>query len=54
MKDELDGKAMTGFVPLRPKIYSYLTDENDEDQKAKDTKRCVIIKNRHLKIINIV
>ena len=54
MKDELDGKVMTGFVPLRPKIYRYLTDENDEDHKAKDTKRCVIIKNWRLKIINIV
>ena len=34
MKDE--------FVGLRAKIYSYLKDNNDEDNKAKGTKNCVI------------
>ena len=28
------------FAALRPKTYSYLTDENDENKKGKDTK-CV-------------
>ena len=28
MKDELGGKTMKEFVTLRPKAYSYLTDEN--------------------------
>ena len=42
MKDELGGKIMTEFVALRPKTYSYLTDDCKEDKKAKDTKKCVI------------
>ena len=42
MKDELEGKIMTEFVALRPKTYSYLTDDCEEDKKAKGTKKCVI------------
>ena len=44
MKDELGGKIITEFVTLRPKTYSYLTDDGKEDKKAKGTKRCVINK----------
>ena len=47
MKDELGGKIMTEFVALRPKTYSYLADDCEEDKKAKRTKKCVI--NRELK-----
>ena len=42
MKDELGGKIMTEFVALRPKTYSYLTDDCEEDKKAKGTKKCAI------------
>ena len=42
MKDELGGKTITEFVTLRPKTYSYLTDDDKEDKKAKGTKKCVI------------
>ena len=42
MKDELGGTIMTEFVALRPKNYSYLTDDCEEDKKAKGTKKCVI------------
>ena len=42
MKDELGGKIITEFVTLRPKTYSYLTDDSKEDKKAKGTKKCVI------------
>ena len=42
MKDELGGKIITEFVTLRPKTYSYLTDDGKQDKKAKGTKKCVI------------
>ena len=42
MKDELGGIIMTEFAALRPKTYSYLTDDCKEDKKAKGTKKCVI------------
>ena len=42
MKDELGGRIITEFVTLRPKTYSYLTDDFKEDKKAKGTKICVI------------
>ena len=42
MKDELGGRVITEFVTLRPKTYSYLTDNCKEDKKAKRTKKCVI------------
>ena len=44
MKDELVGEIITEFVTLRPKTYSYLTDDSKEDKKAKGTKKCVIKK----------
>ena len=42
MKDELGGRIIREFVALRPKTYSYLTDDCTEDKKAKGTKKCVI------------
>ena len=42
MKDKLGGKIVTEFVALRPKTYSYLTDDGKEDKKSKGTKKCVI------------
>ena len=42
MKDELGVKIMTEFVALRPTTYSYLTDDCEEDKKAKGIKKCVI------------
>ena len=33
---------MKEFVGLKAKTYTYLNDSNDEDKKAKDTKKCVI------------
>ena len=44
MKDELGGRIITEFVALRPKTYSYLTDDCKEDKKAKGTKKCMIKK----------
>ena len=42
MKDELGGRIITEFVALRPKNYSYLTDDCKKDKKAKGTMKCVI------------
>ena len=42
MKDELGRKIITEFVTLRPKTYSFLTDDGKENKKAKGTKKCVI------------
>ena len=44
MEDELGGKIITEFVTLRPKTYSFLTDDGKEDKKAKGTKKCIIKK----------
>ena len=44
MKDELGGKIITEFVTLRPKTYSFSTDDGKEDKKAKGTKKCIIKK----------
>ena len=35
MKDELGGGIITESVALRPKTYSYLTDDCKENKKAK-------------------
>ena len=45
MKDELGGRIIKEFIGLRPKCYSYLTDDGNVDKKAKGTKRCVIKRN---------
>ena len=42
MRDEPGRKIMTEFSALIPKTYSYLTDDRDEDKKAKGKKRSVI------------
>ena len=44
MKDELGGEIITEFISLRPKTYSYLTDNDKIDKKTKGTKKCVIKK----------
>ena len=44
MKDELGGGIITEFVALRPKAYSYKTDDLTELKKAKGTKQCVVKK----------
>ena len=44
MKDELGGGIITEFVALRPKAYSYRTDDLVELKKAKGTKKCVLKK----------
>ena len=43
-KNELDGDIITEFVALRPKAYSYITNNFIEMKKAKGTKKCVVNK----------
>ena len=52
MKDELSAEILKRFAILRPKIYSYLTDDNDKYKKPKSTKKGVIkqkLKSAHYK-----
>ena len=42
MKYELAGQTKREFVGLIAKTYSYLKDNNDEDKKAKGTKKSVV------------
>ena len=42
MKDGLGGNVITEFAALRPKTYSYLTDDFKEEKKTKGTKKCVV------------
>ena len=44
MKDELGGDIITEFVALRPKAYSYITNNFIEMKKVKGTKKCVVNK----------
>ena len=44
MKDELGGEIITEFTALRPKTYSYLTENDKIDKTAKGTKKCKINK----------
>ena len=44
IKDELGGEIIREFIALRPKTYSYLTDNDKIDKKAKGTKKCIIKK----------
>ena len=44
MKDELGGEIITEFIALRLKTYSYLTDNDKIDKKAKGTKKCAVNK----------
>ena len=53
MKGELGGKIIVEFVALRPKRYSYLTDDDINFKKAKGTKKCVTQKLiKHILYVN--
>ena len=44
---------MTEIAGLRPKTYSYSTDDNDEDNKQETLKKCVQKKKKKKKGIKI-
>ena len=39
MKDEIGGLAIEEFVGLKPKMYSFLVDDNSEHEKTKGLNR---------------
>ena len=41
MKYELGGKIMSKFATLRPKTYSSVIDDGDENKMSEGTKNCV-------------
>ncbi len=51
-KDEMGGKILKEFVSLRPKLYAYKTENNDEVKKAKGVKKYVI--NQHMYFKNYI
>ena len=40
---------MNKFIALRPKAYSHITDDGNEDKKSKGTKKCVTKRELKLK-----
>ena len=42
MKDELGEIIRTEFAALRPKIYSYLADDNNKNKKSRKHEKCFI------------
>ena len=42
MKDKTAGGVIEEFVGLKPKMYSFLVDNNTEHKKAKDVNRNVV------------
>ena len=54
MKDELGRDIITEFVALRPKAYSYITNNFIEMKKAKGNKKCLVNKMLRLKTIKSV
>ena len=42
MKDKVAGVAIEEFVALKPKMYSFLVDDNSEDKKAKGVNKNIV------------
>ena len=43
MKDEADGVVIEELVGLKPKVYSYLVDDNSEHKKTKVVNTNVVV-----------
>ena len=53
MKDETASVAIKEFVALKPKMHSYLIDDNSEHKKAKGTNKNVIATISHNEYIDV-
>ena len=49
MKDDIPGVVIEEFVRLKPKMYSYLVDDNSEHKKAKEVNKNVVATISHNK-----
>ena len=54
MKDETAGVAIEEFVGLKPKVYSYLVDDNSEQKKAKSLNKNVAAAISHNKYKDVL
>ena len=50
MKNETRGVVVKELVALKPKMYSYLVDDNSEHKKAKGVNRNIITTIRNIQI----
>ena len=54
MKDETAGIAIEEFVGLKPKMYSYLVNDNSEDKKAKGVNKNIVVATSHNKYKDVL
>ena len=54
MKDKTGCIAIVGFIGLKPKMYSFLVDDNNEHKKAKGVNRNVVVTISHNEYKNVL
>ena len=54
MKDESTDVAIEKFVGLKPKVYSFLVDDNSEHKKAKGMNRNVVAAITHIEYKDVL
>ena len=54
MKDEITGVAIEEFVGLKPRMYSYLVDDNSEHKQAKKVNKNIVAAISHNKYKDVL
>ena len=54
MKDEITGVAIEEFVGLKPRMYSYLVDDNSEHKQAKKVNKNIVATTSHNKYKDVL
>ena len=54
MKDEITGVAIEEFVGLKPRMYSYLVDDNSEHKQAKKVNKNIVATISHNKYKDVL